>query len=169
MADLGQNDMAPVSPTSRVRFSPTRGMAEDARANSSVVFELRLQRHEIGIGLELGIVLCHRQQPAERAGQLVLRVLKRFHLVGISKIGSLELDLRRLGARFDHRGKYVFLLRSIALHGRHEIGNEIGTALILILHVRPACLGRFLKRRSLCMLEQPPAASFMTVPQLFML
>src|SRR6516165_130192 len=78
-------------------------------------FELRLQSHEIGIGFELGIVLRHGQQSAERPSQLRLSVLKGFDLIRVGEIGGINLYLRRLGTRFDHACKHAFLLRSIAL------------------------------------------------------
>src|SRR6516165_2515808 len=78
-------------------------------------FELRLQSNEIGIGFEIGIVLRHRQQSAERPSQLRLSVLKGFDLVRVGEIGGINLYLRRLGTRFDHAGKHALLLRSIAL------------------------------------------------------
>src|SRR5271169_1519175 len=49
-------------------------------------FKLRLQCQKICVGLQVGIILLHRQQSAEYAGQLVLRILKRLELGGIGKI-----------------------------------------------------------------------------------
>ena len=110
-------------------------------------FELRLQRQEVLVGLEVGIVLADREQPAERAGKLVLRVLELLQLVGIGELRGVDLHLRRLGARLDHRGQDAFLLLGIALHGGDQIGDEIGAALIVVLHVRPFRLGLLLVGR----------------------
>ena len=76
-----------------------------------------------------------------------MRVLERLHLVRVGELRSVDLDLCRLGTRFDNRGEDVLLLRRIALHGSDEIGNEIGAALILILDIRPARFGLLLQSR----------------------
>ena len=49
-------------------------------------FELRLQRQEVLVRLEVGIVLADRDQPAERAGELVLRVLELLELLRIGQL-----------------------------------------------------------------------------------
>ncbi len=108
-------------------------------------FELRLQREKILVRFEIGIALRNRQQPSERAGELRLRVLKaleRFRIV--DDIGrNLHLNLGCPRARVDHFLEHLPLLRGVALHRLDQIGNEIGAALVLIEHVRPFRLGRF--------------------------
>ena len=59
---------------------------------------------------------------------------------------NVDLDLRRLGAGLDHGGQDLPLLFGVALHRRDEIGNEVGAALIVVLHVRPFRLGLLLGR-----------------------
>src|SRR6201988_3537203 len=55
--------------------------------------ELRLQRQEVLVRLEVGIVLARRDQPAERAGELVLRVLELLELLRIGQLRGVDLDL----------------------------------------------------------------------------
>ena len=55
-------------------------------------FELRLQGEEILIGFQIGIILADREEPAERAGQLRLRVLELLELVGIGQLRGVDLD-----------------------------------------------------------------------------
>ena len=45
-------------------------------------FELRLQRQEILVGLQVGIVLDHREQPRQRAGQAGLALLECLNASG---------------------------------------------------------------------------------------
>jgi hypothetical protein len=58
-------------------------------------------------------------------------------LIGISELGGIELYLHCLGPRFHHGGQHVLLLFGIALHGGDEVGDEVGAALVVVLHVRP--------------------------------
>ncbi len=53
----------------------------------------------------------------------------------------------RLGARLDDGGQHVLLLLGVALHGRDQVRDEIGAALILVLHVGPFGLRLLLERR----------------------
>src|SRR5262249_60874846 len=73
--------------------------------------------------------------------------LKLLELVGIRELGGVDLRLRGFGARLDHGSEDVLLLLGIALHGRDQVGNEVGAALILVLHVAPARLGLLLESR----------------------
>ena len=65
---------------------------------------------------------------------------------GATVVG-IDLNLRCFGPRFDHLGKNLALLRRIAFHSVDEIGDEIGPALILVLHLAPGGLGGFLLGR----------------------
>src|SRR5471032_1591558 len=72
-------------------------------------FELRLQREEVLVRLEVGIVLADGEQPAERAGELALRVLELLQLLWIGKLRDVDLGLRGLGARLDNGSQHILL------------------------------------------------------------
>ena len=63
-----------------------------------------MQRQEIRVGFQIGIILRNDQQATERAGQLILSVLELLQLLGIGELRGVDLDLSRLGARFDNGG-----------------------------------------------------------------
>src|SRR5262249_6077133 len=48
--------------------------------------ELRLECKEVLVGLEVGIVFADCNKPTQRAGQLVLRILKLLHFLRIGKL-----------------------------------------------------------------------------------
>src|SRR2546430_2616278 len=113
-------------------------------------FELRLQREEVLVRFQIGIALRHREQPPERAGELRLRLLEaleRFRIVDDVR-RNLQLDLGRARARVGHLLQHLPFLGGVALHGLDQVGNEIGTALILVEHLRPLRLGALLVARN---------------------
>src|SRR4029450_7735421 len=55
--------------------------------------ELRLQSKEVLVGLEVGIVFADRNKPTQRAPQLVLRIMKLFHLLRIGQLRGIDVDL----------------------------------------------------------------------------
>src|SRR5262249_9021885 len=109
--------------------------------------ELRLQRQEVLIGFKIGIILAHGDEPAECAAQLILRLLELSHLVRIGELRGVHLDLCRLGPRLDNLRKDLSLLLGISLNGGDQIWDEIGPALIVVLHISPLCLGLLLESR----------------------
>src|SRR4029077_5025646 len=48
-----------------------------------------------------------------------------------------HLDRANLGARLGDADEHLLLLGGVALHGVHQIGNEIGAALVLIDDLGP--------------------------------
>ena len=56
--------------------------------------------------------------------------------------------MRGLGARLDDRGEHVLLLLGVTLHGRDQVGDEVGAALVVVLHVGPFRLGLLLQGRN---------------------
>src|SRR6476646_2089084 len=84
--------------------------------------ELRLERQEVLIGLEFRVVLANGKQPAERAGQLVLRILELLDLVGIGKLRNVQLYLCCFGARLHDRGQHFPFLFRETLNGGDQIG-----------------------------------------------
>src|SRR5215469_116044 len=99
--------------------------------------ELRLQRQEVLVGLEIGIVLADCKQPAERTGQLVLGILELLQFLRISELRDVDFHLGRLRSRLDHGGQDILLLLGVALHRGDQIGDEVRAALVVVLHVRP--------------------------------
>src|SRR5262249_55620351 len=83
------------------------------------------------------------QQPAKSAGERVLRILVFFEFGWIGYCRSVDLDLACLGACLGHLRQHLALLRRIALHCLDQIGNQIGTTLVLVLHIRPLRLRAF--------------------------
>ena len=69
-------------------------------------------------------------------------MLKRFR-VGQNVVG--KLGLCRLGARFNHVRENLALLLCEAFDRFHQIGNEVGPALILVQHLAPRCLGHLIE------------------------
>src|SRR5262249_35188194 len=53
----------------------------------------------------------------------------------------------RLGAGLDHALQDVLLLLGVALHGLDKVGDEVGAALVLVLHLAPGRLGLLLVGR----------------------
>jgi len=110
-------------------------------------FELRLQREEILVRLQVRIPLDRDQQPSESAGKRVLRILVFFELGRIRHGRGVNLDLACLGAGLGHLCQHLAFLRRIALHRLHEIGNQVGTTLVLVLYIRPLRLRAFIISR----------------------
>src|SRR5436190_24121611 len=66
--------------------------------------ELLLQRKHVLVGLQVGILLEHRDQPAERAAQRAFRLPQALHRGRISRIRSRGLRRAYLAAaRLDYR------------------------------------------------------------------
>jgi hypothetical protein len=60
---------------------------------------------------------------------------------------TVEADLACLGAGLGYLRQHLAFLRRIALHRLDEIGNQVGTTLVLVLHVRPLRLRAFVISR----------------------
>lgn len=92
--------------------------------------ELFLQHHEVLIGLEIRISLGHRKQRLQRRAERVFRLALLLHA------------LRAHGhvARLGHLLKSLRLMRRVALHGLHEVRNEVIPALELDVYLRPCIL-----------------------------
>ena len=59
----------------------------------------------------------------------------------VDELGS-ELNGSRLGARLGHSHQHPFFLGRESLDGGDQVGNQIGTTLVLIDHFRPGSLHR---------------------------
>src|SRR6185312_3832781 len=110
-------------------------------------FKLRLQRQEILIGLEVRIIFHHRQKFRQRAGEAGLALLELLESFGVLQGLGRHRDLRRLGARLDHGLQRVLFVAGIAFDRLDQIGDEVGAALVLVLHFAEGGLGVFLVGR----------------------
>ena len=102
------------------------GVVEEAAAGRDLVLEVGQfagQLLEVGVGLEVRIGLRQRDQPAERAAQLVLGG------------GDLRRSLRRHRrvAGLDHVVERAALVAGVALHGLDQVRDQI--VALLELHV----------------------------------
>ena len=94
--------------------------------------ELALELHEVRRCLEVRIGLGDGEQAAERAGE------DAFGLGAL--LGRAVLRGLGGGAGFGDGLERVALVAHVALHGFHEIGDEVGAALELHVDARPAFL-----------------------------
>ncbi len=111
--------------------------------------KLRLQRKKILVRLQVRIILADRQKMAERAAKLRLRILEGLEFCRVGKIRGINMHLRRLGACLGHLNQHILLLLGVTLNGCDKVWNEVGAALIIVLHLRPFGLGIFLQGRNL--------------------
>ena len=90
-----------------------------------------------------GIALDDGEQPAERAAELVLRVLEILHRLGVGEDVRRHIDLAcvALARASTTSVSTVLLLLGEAFDGLDEVRNEVGTALVLVQHLRPGRLG----------------------------
>src|SRR6266403_1840647 len=101
-------------------------VVEEAAAGRDLVLEvgqLARQLLEVGVGLQIRIGLRQRDQPAERAAQLVFG--------GRDLCWSLRRH--RTVAGFYHLIERAALVRGVALHGLDQIGDQV--VALLELHV----------------------------------
>ena len=109
-------------------------------------FKLSLQVHEILIGLQVGICLAHRVDiNVERTFQRTLALLEsldillrlsRSHLVG------LVIGLSQTCTGIGNTLKCLALMGGISLDGVDKVGNQVGTALVLVLNLTPLLFNR---------------------------
>ncbi|KAG0946479.1 hypothetical protein G6F31_014320 [Rhizopus arrhizus] len=98
-------------------------------------FQLRLQVAEVLVGLQLRIVFGDHQQPRQRAAQFalgLLELLERGFVVGV------DVDLADPRAGVGDFGQHALFLAGEALHGLHQVGHQVGAALVLVDDFRPA-------------------------------
>src|SRR6185436_778602 len=103
--------------------------------------ELRLQIAEVGVRLELRIVLRDHQEPRKRARQLALRLLEA--LKSLRVVDELRSGLDRSDARtrLGNAREHVHLLLGEGLDRLHQVRHEVRAALILVQHLGPGGLG----------------------------
>ena len=103
-------------------------------------FKLRLQRQEVLVGFKVRVTLGHHHQPAQGASQLVLRFLELFEFFRVVQRARIDLDRSGLGPRLNHRCEGGLFLFGRPLDRLDQIGDQVGAALILVLHLRPCRL-----------------------------
>ena len=64
-----------------------------------------------------------------------LRILELLELGRVGDRRRVDLDLAGFGAGLRYLGKYLTLLRRVPLHRLDEVRNQVGTTLVLVLHV----------------------------------
>src|SRR6266508_4206438 len=111
--------------------------------------ELALEREEVLVALELGVALDRDQQSRERPAQLVLRVLELLEGDGIVQELRRGFDAAGAGAGLRHGLEHALFLGGEALDGLHQVGNEVGPALVDVLHLRPLLVDIDLRRDEL--------------------
>ena len=112
-----------------------RGIVEFAPFDGNPVFrpfELRLQIQEVLVGFQVGITLGDSHQPTERRRKLALRLIETGHSGGIVHV---DPGLRRFRTRFDYLFQRILFVGGVTLYGAHQIRNQVGATLILILNV----------------------------------
>ena len=128
-----------------------RGIVILPALESNAIFgalELSLERLEVFGRPKLRVVLDDRQQTGERRAELILRgrVLCEVLRVIDGILDRFGRDLPDAGARFgDGFVGARFEVRR-TFDGRHEIGNQIGAALIDVLHLAPLSVDSLAKR-----------------------
>ena len=84
------------------------------------------------------IIFAHHQQPRERGAQLALRFLELLQLCRIRwRFVRIKLNPAHTGSCISHCFQCRFLEVGCARDRVHEIRNQIGAALIHVLHLRP--------------------------------
>jgi hypothetical protein len=105
--------------------------------------ELQLQVAEGLGGAQLRVALHDDQQTRQRRGEAVLCLLEGSQLLRVGH--PVDLHLPHLGARLDHRGERLLLEVGGSLDRRHQVGDQIGAALVDVLHLTPGTVGRLLQ------------------------
>ncbi len=108
-------------------------------------FKLGLQGQEVLVGLQVRVALGHHHQTAEGAAQAILGLLELLEFLGIVEGAGIHLDRRGLGPRFDHGSEGVLFMGSVALDHFHQVGDQVGAALVLVLHLAPGGFGLFVQ------------------------
>ena len=119
------------------RFGVTFAFGGDAVFGA---FELRLERHEVLVGLEVGISFGDGQEFAQCCGEFALRVLEFLQRRLVEVLG-VDVDRGSLCAGFDHGLECFAFVRGISFHGVHEVGDEVGAALVHVFNLSPLLVG----------------------------
>ena len=88
-------------------------------------------------GLEIRVSLDRDQEPRERPAELLLGLLELPEGGGVVEDCFVDLHACNSGAGFDHRGQRFLLEIRRAFHDVHQVGNEVGPTLVLILDFGP--------------------------------
>src|SRR5882724_1217479 len=102
--------------------------------------ELRLQVAEIGVRLELRVILRDHEQSRQRVAHRALRLLEAPERRRVVEQLGRGLDAAHARARLGHLDQDLLLLRRESLHRVDQIGNQVGPPLVLVEHFRPGGL-----------------------------
>ena len=109
-------------------------------------FELGLQIAEGRRGLQIWVALGDDEQARKRGAELGLRGLELLELRGIRRSAARgELHAADAGAGLGHFEHGGFLETGRARDGVDEVRNQIGAALIDVLHLGPGRVGALLE------------------------
>ena len=104
--------------------------------------QLGLQFLEVFVGFQFRVVLGDGKQPPEGASHFALRFLVGLQLFGREVVHG-DGHLRGFASGFRHGLEGFLLVRSVALHGVHQVGDEVGASLVLVFHVAPCVFHAF--------------------------
>src|ERR1035437_3954540 len=108
--------------------------------------ELRLQIAEVGVRLQLRIILGDHQQPRQRRRQLALGCDKFLECGRIVDEFGRGLDRPDLGTRVGHPEQHILFLLRETFDRIHQVRHQISAALILVDDFGPARLGLLVGR-----------------------
>ncbi len=125
------------------------GLVETAALDGDAVLgalELGLEVTEIGGGLQVGIALGDDEEAGEGAAELALGFFKRGEGGGVGRrAGGGQLHAADGGAGGDDLGEGGLLEVGGAGDGVDEVGDQVGAALVHVLHLRPRGVGALLE------------------------
>ena len=107
-----------------------------------------MQGQEILVGLQVRVALGHHHQAAEGTAQTVLGLLELLEFFRVIQGAGIHLDRGSLGPRLDHGGQSVLLMGGVTLDHFHQVGDQVGATLVLVLHLAPGGLGLFVQGRN---------------------
>src|SRR5262249_19698549 len=99
--------------------------------------ELALKRQEILVRFEVGVALDGNEKSRQRARKLILRLLELLQRLRILERFRRELDRRGAGPRLRDLFQHRALLRRESLDRFDQVRDQVGPALIDVLHLRP--------------------------------
>ena len=105
--------------------------------------QLGLQIPKVIVGAQFGVALHHDQQPRESGRKLALGFIEFLQLGGVrGGLIGVYLNLPNRSPRLRDLGESRFLEIGCPGDRLHKIGNQIGAALVLALHLGPFGIDR---------------------------
>ena len=69
-----------------------------------------------------------------------LVLLELLESLGIAQYVCRDLGLAHPGTGIGHLGQHLLFMGCVALHGGDQVGHQVGTPLVFVLHLRPGTL-----------------------------